>query len=84
MGITHHADDVRFIDGWQFSAGCVLEYGYALKCGRPTCSVDGQELPKATALTAIAEAVDELRDDDPKIGKIRADIIRYRSVIEAA
>lgn len=80
--ITEHASDIRFVDEWAFSAGCVLEYGHALKYVRPAYTVHGEILSKEAALAQIAEAVADLEDDDPNIVKLRDDIIRYRRLIE--
>ncbi|MEA3018150.1 MAG: hypothetical protein QOI38_2872 [Sphingomonadales bacterium] len=80
--ITAHASEVCFVNGWEFSAGCVLEYGCALKCGRPTRTMAGEDMSKAAAFALIQDALVHLRDEDEQITKLRDDIIRYRAAIE--
>jgi hypothetical protein len=82
--ITRHASAVRFLDGWQFSAGCLFEFRCALRNGCPTLIIDGSELPTVAALAQVDKALVELKSGDRRIVQLRDDIIRYRNEIEAA
>jgi hypothetical protein len=82
--ITAHVFDVLFVEGWEFSAGCVLEYGCALRCGRPVATIDGNELRRPDALARIDKALAELPDKDAQIVQLRDDIACNRAAIETA
>lgn len=82
--IARHACAVRFLDGWQFSAGCAVEFLCALQCDRPTFTMDGKGLPKEEALALIDRALPEIQDQDPKIRSRRDDLIGRRAEIETA
>ena len=60
--IETHAATIRFVDGWQFSAGCAFEYICALQCQRPTVNSLGQDLTKAAALKLLDGALADLRE----------------------
>lgn len=88
--IEQHAQNVRFIDGWEFSAGCTFEYLSARRHGRPTCAIGGDELGRDAALALIDAALIDLAGRynpadlrDAPIRKLHEDIARFRDDIGA-
>jgi hypothetical protein len=82
--ITEHAAGVRFLEGWQYSAGCVVEYGSAQRNRRPTYTQSGKPLSRAAALNLVDAAVSDLADEDVRIAKLRDDLLRHRGDIEGS
>jgi hypothetical protein len=81
--ITAHASQVRFLEGWQFSAGCAFEFLCALRCGRPTLTFAGDPLSKVAALALIDQALSAIGDNDRRIRDLRDDLTGFRKDIEA-
>ncbi len=86
--ITRHAGQVRFLDGWEYSAGCTFEYLCAAKNALPRLDATGADLPPARAIglldLAIADMGSRLRPEDARdkpIGDLRRDVARYRDEI---
>ena len=59
--IAEHASAVRFLDGWEYSAGCAFEYLCALRHEVPTIDEWGDDLNSDKALTLLADAIAEIR-----------------------
>jgi hypothetical protein len=61
--IERHAARVKFMDGWEFSAGCVFEFQRALRYGKPTVDMLEQPLTRDRALALIDSAVTWMKED---------------------
>lgn len=58
--IEEHAEFVRFMDGWAYSAGCTYEYLCALRCALKTCDMQGEDLGPKRALELIDVALADI------------------------
>ncbi|SOB79418.1 hypothetical protein SAMN06297144_0538 [Sphingomonas guangdongensis] len=88
--LERHASRVRFVSGWEFSAGCAFEYRRAAAHGLARVDVDGHELAPAAALDLLATAlgrIDEAHDPaDPRdevLARLR-DAIAFQTSLIAA
>lgn len=88
--IKHHASSVRFMDGWQFSAGCTFEYLCARRERHSTLTMAGGPLEPADAVSMIDEALVEIEERfdftdqrDRAMAELHANIRSYRDLIEA-
>jgi hypothetical protein len=86
--IEHHAAQVRFMEGWQFSSGCTFEYLCARKHGRETCDMDGGALAPDTAIELLDEALAEIAErfdfSDPRdepIQRLHTKVLNYRGQV---
>jgi len=61
--IERHARLVIFMPGWQFSAGCAMEFAHAIEHGISTNTLDGKDITVAEALSTLAHARDEVGGD---------------------
>jgi hypothetical protein len=59
--IALYACEVVFINGWEFSYGCVHEFWFAYTTGLPVYDEDGQPLGLVDGKERIAKAVDMLQ-----------------------
>ena len=69
--IERHISEVRFLDGWDASIGCALEYERAAEHGIDRCRLDGTYIPLEEAralLTSRSAAL--LRHDDEKLAAL--------------
>ncbi len=51
--IERHISEVRFLDGWDASIGCALEYERAAEHGIDRCRLDGTPIPLEEALALL-------------------------------
>jgi hypothetical protein len=59
--ISRYASTVVFVDGWQFSTGCVLEFSAAVRAGRRILDERLKPLPASEALSLVRAASEEIR-----------------------
>lgn len=83
--IEHHASEVKFMNGWEFSSGCAHELLCARKHGRPTADMSGVQLTNEAALELLDKALNEIgaKHDpadprDAEIAKLHAKITESR------
>jgi hypothetical protein len=57
--IGRFAEEVFFLDGWQYSVGCTIEFSTAVRLGLPTLTTDFATLNAATGSQLVREAVRE-------------------------
>jgi hypothetical protein len=57
--IDRFAEEVFFLDGWQYSVGCTIEFSTAVKLGLPTLTIESTELNPATGRQLVHDAVQE-------------------------
>jgi hypothetical protein len=60
--IERFVERVIFVDGWQFSRGCVFEFYLATTAGIPTYSSERQPLRRHDGMALIDEAIAEFAD----------------------
>jgi hypothetical protein len=53
--IERHIAEVRFLDGWDTSIGCALEYEQAARHGVDRCTLDGVPIPLVDALELLTQ-----------------------------
>jgi hypothetical protein len=61
--IERFAHAVVFVDGWEYSSGCVLELAAAARCRLALLRPDGTTLPRAEARQLVHAAIDDVRGD---------------------
>lgn len=88
--IARHASRVRFLEGWEYSAGCTFEYLCAARNGLPRLDAAGSDLPPVYARGlldgAMAVMGARLRPEDAgdkPLADLRRDVARYRDEIAA-
>lgn len=71
--IERHVRLVVFMPGWQFSAGCAMEFAQAIEHGVATETLDRKPLGVADALRMLKAACDEIDADlpDPTIARLK-------------
>jgi hypothetical protein len=86
--IRDHAAVLKFLDGWEYSAGCVFEYDSAIRYGLPACDQRGTSLGIGAALRLIEASLANLNsrllptdNDKSRLRKLHNDIDRYRGHI---
>jgi hypothetical protein len=57
--IERYAEEVFFLDGWQYSVGCTIEFSTAVKLGLPTMTADLTPLDASTGWELVHAAVSE-------------------------
>ncbi|HEU5159792.1 MAG TPA: DUF4406 domain-containing protein [Streptosporangiaceae bacterium] len=57
--IERHADRVIFVDGWQYSVGCTIEFAAAVRLGIPILTERLATLDVATGLELVRAALEE-------------------------
>jgi hypothetical protein len=57
--IHRYAEEVLFLDGWQYSEGCTIEFSTAVKLGLPTKTADLARLNAATGRQLVHDALRE-------------------------
>lgn len=57
--INRYAEEVFFLEGWQYSVGCTIEFSTAVKLGLPTMTTDLAALNALTGLELVRAAVRE-------------------------
>ena len=57
--IDRYAEQVFFLDGWQYSVGCTIEFSTAVKIGLPTMTADLSALNASTGWELVHAAVSE-------------------------
>jgi hypothetical protein len=57
--IGQYAEEVFFLDGWQYSVGCTIEFSEAVKLGLPTLTTELAALNAATGRQLVHAAVNE-------------------------
>ena len=57
--IDRFAEEVFFLDGWQYSVGCTIEFSTAVKLGLPTLTIEFITLNPATGQQLVHDAVQE-------------------------
>jgi hypothetical protein len=57
--IDRFAEEVFFLDGWQYSVGCTIEFSTAVKLGLPTLTIEFAALNPATGQQLVHDAVQE-------------------------
>lgn len=62
--IRRFARTVVFADGWQYSAGCALEYFAAFECGAETLDANFAPLDLPAARHLLGEAINQLQAMD--------------------
>jgi len=63
---------VRFIDGWEYSTGSVLELAYCLRTGRPAFDACGSPFDIDSSITRVEAALQELSAMGSDVGKLRS------------
>lgn len=58
--IAEHSQHVRFIEGWQYSSGCVVEFRCAKRHYRPALDEDGNEISQEEAARLVDAAIADL------------------------
>ena len=58
--IAEHSQHVRFIEGWQYSSGCVVEFRCAKRHDRPTQDEEGNVISRAEATRLVDAAIADL------------------------
>lgn len=82
--IRDHVKAVRFVDGWEYSAGCAYEYLCAIECDAPkieTQKSDGNLLLSHEALELIKAAFESLLDSDGKLKELKAKLEAMHAAI---
>lgn len=59
MVIGQYAEEVFFLDGWQYSVGCTIEFSTAIRLGLPTLTTEFDTLNAVTGLRLVHAAVEE-------------------------
>jgi hypothetical protein len=88
--IELHSEQVRFMDGWEYSAGCAFEYCRALAHGIPTFDLQGGPLDAARAIQLLDSALMDIAARftagdplDQRLEELHARISTQRNDIEA-
>ncbi len=88
--IRDHSSQVIFMDGWEFSSGCAVEFLCARNHNRPTFDIRGGQLTDVAALALLDHALAEIsaRHDasdprDKEIAKLHAKITASREKVAA-
>jgi len=58
--IADHVSRVRFMDGWQYSSGCVHEFHCAIELEKLTLNNDGEEISCIDAIHLVEAAIADL------------------------
>jgi hypothetical protein len=89
--IAGHARHVRFVEGWQYSSGCIVEYRCALQNDRPAIDETGKPVSVQEALRLIDDALIELKRHLPadanhndRLGRLIRRIEEERSALAKA
>ena len=59
MVIEQYAEKIFFLDGWQYSVGCTIEFGTAVQLGLPMLTNHLTPLDAATGKKLVLAAIDE-------------------------
>lgn len=57
--IHRYAEKMLFLDGWQYSVGCAIEFSTALQLGLPTLTEHLMPMDTHSAIALLREAVNE-------------------------
>jgi Domain of unknown function (DUF4406) len=59
MVINQYAEEVFFLDGWQYSVGCTIEFSEAVKIGLPTLTANLASLNPSAGWRLVHDALEE-------------------------
>ena len=59
MAIEQYAEKIFFLDGWQYSVGCTIEFGKAIQLGLPMLTNQFAPLDAAAGRKLVLAAIDE-------------------------
>ena len=67
------------MDGWQFSVGCAIEFQYAIKCGIPVETVNGESLSFESGSALMLDAALEIERINTTLEKMQRIANRLRA-----
>lgn len=83
--IERHIVEVRFLDGWQASIGCVLEYERALGHGIGRLRLDGTPITHVEAISAIKGSIARMANhSDAKLAHLGSRLVEVLERLPAA